>query len=77
MVKKESQLIATRPEEQLLSKQAIQLPPKERLRLLLSTTRYPIVRKRTSAEAQIKEMLDFYYLCSIILVEYFRLAFAL
>lgn len=58
-------------DQQLLSKQAINLPPKERLRLLLEANKYPIVRKRTSAEAQIKEMLDFYTICGIMLTKYF------
>lgn len=71
MAKIESQLIAVKPEEQLLSKQAIQLPPKERLQLLLSAKSYPTVKKRTSAEAQIKEMLDFYKFCCLMLVNYF------
>ncbi len=57
--------------QQLLSKSAINLPPKERLELLLKCKRYPIVKKRTSAEKQLKEMLDFYNLCSIILAKYF------
>lgn len=71
MTKNESQLIAARPEEQLLSKQAIQLPPQERLQLLLSSKNYPMVKRRTSAEAQIKEMIDFYNLCCLRLVHYF------
>ncbi len=71
MATNESQLIAVSPEEQLLSKQAIQLPPKERLQLLLKAKRYPIVKKRTSAEAQIKEMISFYNLCTLMLVKFF------
>lgn len=71
MATNESQLIAVSPEEQLLSKQAIQLPPKERLQLLLKAKRYPIVKKRTSAEAQIKEMISFYNLCALMLTKFF------
>ena len=71
MAKKESQLVAARPEEQLLSKQAIQLPPKERLQLLLSANYYPVVKKRTSAVAQIKEMINFYDFCAIMLTKFF------
>lgn len=71
MAKNESQLVATRTEEQLLSKWAIALPPKERLKLLLSAEYYPIVKKGTSAEAQIKEMIDFYNLCTLMLVKFF------
>lgn len=58
-------------EQQLLSKEAIKLPPKERLNLLLNATKYPIVRKQTSAEGQIKEMIDFYNLCCLRLAQYF------
>jgi len=58
-------------EQQLLSKEAISLPSKERLDLLLKTKRYPIVRKRTSAKRQIEEMIDFYNLCSFMLAQYF------
>ena len=58
-------------EHQLQSKEAIHLPPKERLNLLLKAKNYPIVRKRTSAEGQIKEMLDFYHLCCLMLARYF------
>lgn len=71
MAKNESQLVATRTEEQLLSKQAIALPPKERLKSLLSSKSYPIVKKGTSADAQIKEMIDFYNLCALMLVQFF------
>lgn len=71
MANKEGQLVAAKIQEQLLSKQAIQLPPKERLQLLLSTSNYPIVPKRTSAEKQIKEMLDFYEFCCLMLMYYF------
>jgi len=39
-------------EQQLLSKEAISLPPKQRLDLLLKAKRYPIVRKKTSAKGQ-------------------------
>lgn len=58
-------------EQQLLSKKAINLPPKERLNLLLKAKVYPIVKKRTSAEGQIKEMLDFYNFCCLMLAQYF------
>lgn len=71
MAKNESQLIATRPEDQLLSKQAIQLPPNERLQLLLKAKYYPVVKKRTSAEAQIKEMISFHNLCALMLTKFF------
>lgn len=71
MAKKESQLVTAEPEEQLLSKQAIALPPKERLQLLLSTSKYPIVRKGTSAEAQIKEMISLYHFCALMLTNFF------
>lgn len=55
----------------LLSKEAIKLPPRQRLELLLKAKKYPIVRKRTSAEGQIKEMIDFYKLCCVLLTQYF------
>lgn len=58
-------------EQQLLSKPAINLPPKERLGLLLKAKRYPIVRKKTSAKSQIEEMIDFYNLCCLMLTRYF------
>ena len=51
----------------LLSKEAIKLPPRQRLELLLKAKKYPIVRKRTSAEGQI----DFYKLCCVLLTQYF------
>ena len=58
-------------EQQLLSKEAISLPPKERLCLLLKAKSYPIVRKRTSAKGQIEEMIDFYRFCCFMLGQYF------
>lgn len=58
-------------EQQLLSKKAINLPPRERFDLLLKANKYPIVHKRTSTEAQVKEMLDFYNICSLMLAKYF------
>ena len=58
-------------EQQLLSKQAIQLPARERLALLLQANRYPIVRKGTSAERQIKEMINLYNLYCLMLTRYF------
>lgn len=63
--------IAKSIEQQLLSKEALNLPPRQRLELLVKAKRYPIVRKRTSAEKQIKEMIDFYNLCCLILGQYF------
>lgn len=71
MAKNESQLVAAKPEEQLLSKQAIALPPKERLQLLLSASYYPVVKKGTSAEAQIKEMISLYHFCALMLTKFF------
>ena len=58
-------------EQQLLSKEAISLPPKQRLDLLLKAKRYPIVRKKTSAKGQIEEMIDFYNFCCFMLGQYF------
>lgn len=66
-----SQLSKSNVEQQLLSKEAIKLPPRHRLDLLLKVSRYPVVHKRTSAESQIKEMLDFYNLCCIMLTQFF------
>ena len=54
-----------------LSEQAINLPPEDRLRLLLKTKRFPVATKRSSAKRQIEEMKDLYDLCSIILARYF------
>ena len=54
-------------EQQLLSKAAIKLPPKERLSLLLRAKRYPIVTKKSATERQIREMIDFYNLCCLML----------
>lgn len=67
----ESKVSKISSEQYLLSKEAINLPPKERLSLLLKCKRYPIVRKRTSAERQLKEMIDFYDLCCLMLAQYF------
>lgn len=67
----EKQLSRLTTEQQLLSKEAIKLPHRQRLELLLKAKRYPIVRKRTSAEGQIKEMIDFYNLCCVMLAQYF------
>lgn len=58
-------------EQQLLSKQTISLPPKERLALLLKAKWYPITRKKTSAKRQIEEMIDFYNFCCFLLGQYF------
>ena len=68
---KEKQLSTHKAEEQLLSKEAIKLPTIQRLELLLKAKRYPIVKKRTSAEGQIREMIDFYNLCCVMLAKYF------
>ena len=67
----ESTLQTTSADTQLLSKTSINLPLKERLELILKCKTYPIVKKITSAENQLKEMIDFYNLCSIILAKYF------
>ncbi len=56
--------------QQLLSKEALRLPPRQRLDLLINAEIYPIVTRGTSAEAQIKEMIDFYNLCCLMLVQY-------
>lgn len=56
----------------LNSKEAINLPPRQRLELLLRANSYPIVRKRTSAEGQLKAMLDFYDFCCIVLAQFFQ-----
>lgn len=64
-------LCITSEEQQLFSKQTIHLPTVERLELLLKAKRYPIVRKKTSAEKQIKEMLDLYNLYCLMLVQFF------
>ena len=71
MAKSNKNTITATEEQQLLSKEAIHLPPKERLYLLLKAKTYPIARKQTSAEGQVKEMLDFYNLCSLMLAQYF------
>ena len=67
----EKQLSIHKVEHQLLSKEAIKLLPRQRLELLLKAERFPIVRKRTSAERQIREMIDFYNLCCLMLAQYF------
>lgn len=60
-------------DEQLVnSKEAINLPPRQRLELLLRANSYPIVKKRTSAEGQLKAMLDFYDFCCIVLAQFFQ-----
>lgn len=66
-----SQLSKSKAEQQLLSKEAIKLPPRQRLELLLKANKYSIVSKRTSAEGQINEMIDFYNLCCLMLAQYF------
>ena len=67
----ESAVTITSIEQQLLSKEAISLPPKERLALLLKAKRYPIVRKKSSAKGQIEEMINFYNFCCFMLGKYF------
>ena len=67
----QKQLETSKVEHQLLSKEAIKLPPKQRLELLLKAETYPIVKKRTSAEGQIREMIDFYNLCCLMLAKHF------
>ncbi len=67
----ENTIITTSMEQQLLSKEAISLPPKERLCLLIKAKSYPIVRKSTSAKGQIEEMIDFYSFCCFMLGQYF------
>lgn len=58
-------------EHQLLLKDAINLPPRQRLELLLKAEKYPISNKKTSAKKQIYEMIDFYNLCCLMLAQYF------
>lgn len=67
----ENTVTITSIEPQLLSKEAISLPPKERLMLLLKAKRYPIVKRKTSTKGQIEEMIDFYNFCSFMLGRYF------
>ncbi len=66
-----TELSKSKGEQNLFSKESIKLSPKRRLELLLKTKRYPIVTKKTSAEKQLKEMLDFYDLCCLMLAWYF------
>lgn len=47
-------------EEYLRTKEAIQLPQNERLMLLMNAKYYILSGKRTSADVQIREMLDFF-----------------
>lgn len=65
------QLSPPKVEHQLLSKEALKLSPRRRLELLLKAENYPIVRKKTSAQGQITEMIDFYDLCCLMLAQYF------
>lgn len=58
-------------EEHLLSKEATKLPPRQRLELLMKAKKYPIVKKKTAAERQIIEMINFYDLCCLMLAQYF------
>ncbi len=67
-----NQLLMSKAEQQLFSKEAINLPPRKRLELLFKTEKYPIIIKKTSAEVQIREMIDFYNLCCVMLVQYFQ-----
>lgn len=67
----ESRVNTVSSEQQLLSKKAINLPPRERFDLLLKAQKYPIVHKRTSAVAQVKEMIDFYNICALMVAKYF------
>lgn len=68
----EKQLSNPKAEYELLSKEVIKLPPIQRLVLLLKAKRYPIVKKRTSAEGQIREMIAFYELCCLMLAQFFQ-----
>ena len=68
---KENQLSYQKSEQQLLSKESIKLSPRQRLELLLKTQRYPVVKKRSSAKAQLSEMIDFFNLCCIMLAQFF------
>ena len=63
--------LTTATQVDLFSKAAIQLCPKKRLELLLCANNYPIVKKKTSAIRQLKEMIDFYNLCCIQLTQFF------
>ena len=64
----DTNLSSIKAEQQLLSMEALKLPPRERLELLLKAKKYPIVKKRTSARAQIEEMIGFYNLCCLMLI---------
>ena len=66
-----NQLSKVKTENQLISKETVQLPPRQRLELLLKAKNYPIVSKITSAETQMKEMIDLYYLCAVMLAQFF------
>ncbi len=57
-------------DSQLLSKEAINLPPKKRLELLLKSKKYPVAKKRTSSINQLKEMIALYDLCVLMLAKY-------
>ena len=61
-------LSSIKAEQQLLSREALKLPPRERLELLLIAKKYPIVKMRTSVRAEIEEMIDFYNLCCFMLI---------
>ena len=61
----------TAEEQQLLSKEAINLPPRQRLELLLNAKSYPVARKRTSAKRHLIEMIEFYELLCLMLAQYF------
>lgn len=45
-----SQLLKSKEEQQLFSKETIRLQPRQRLELLLKAEKYPMVKKRTSAD---------------------------
>lgn len=67
----QKKLSTSKAEHKLLSKEAIKLPPKQRLELLLKAEKYPIVKKKNSAKRQIQEMIEFYNLCCLMLTQYF------
>lgn len=65
------QLTDLNVEKQLLSRESTKLPPRQRLELLMKAKKYPIVKKKTAAERQITEMINFYDLCCLMLAQYF------
>lgn len=62
--------LITKKQEGILSKSSINLPPEQRLELLLKVEEYPIVDKITSAPKQIREMIDLYNYCCLMLAMY-------